>query len=291
MKVIDTTLFSQDFNTLEIRFHELWDVVDLFLVCESNFSFAGRPKQLYLETSRGFKAKYESKLLLVPYVIRSPHKNPWMNEMLQRQHLTRQIRKLGLKDSDLILHSDCDEIPKASIVSKYVGRKANVLLEFRNYTYYLNLRNGFYARGRIINRKDFISIQHLRRDIYLHNLNSQRDIWFPIIRTPEFWITRSRFLRLPEVVWRPPRLTFERDAGWHFNNLLSPEEILNKINWSAHQELNTETVANLQHIETSRLNHKELYKGAEFTVENIDSSYPEYVLDNMDKFANLIAPK
>jgi beta-1,4-mannosyl-glycoprotein beta-1,4-N-acetylglucosaminyltransferase len=290
LAVFDTTLFSQDFKTLEIRLEELWDVVDYFLVCESNFAFSGTPKPYFLADSISTFEKYKSKLILIRFARKVPHVNPWMNEMLQRQEITKYLRRFKLSKSDLIMHSDCDEIPrKETVLLATSQEKVNFLLEFRNYTYYLNLRNGVYARGRIIRADKFKSVQDLRRDIFLHNLASQRRYWLPIIRTPEYWTNKSKFLTIPQFVFKAPKLQLIRDAGWHFNNLLTPEEILNKVKWSAHQDLNTPDIANIDHITDSINSKKELYRGTNFQIEEVEEFMPEYVLNNLTKFQSLIA--
>jgi beta-1,4-mannosyl-glycoprotein beta-1,4-N-acetylglucosaminyltransferase len=290
LAVFDTTLFSQDFKTLEIRLEELWDVVDYFLICESNFAFSGAPKPYFLSESISAFEKYKSKLILIRFDRRVPNANPWMNEMLQRQEITKYLHQFKLSKSDFIMHSDCDEIPrKETVILARSQKEVNFLLEFRNYTYYLNLRNGVYARGRIISANKFKSVQNLRRDIFLHNLAGQRRYWLPFIRTPEYWTNKSKFLNVPQFVFRAPKLQLIQDAGWHFNNLLTPEEILNKVQWSAHQELNTPDIANIDHITNSIKNKRELYRGVNFQIEDVEEFMPTFIRENPMKFKSLIA--
>ena len=46
-KVWDATLSNLEVDILEIRLRELWDVVDYFIIVESNLTFTGKPKDLH----------------------------------------------------------------------------------------------------------------------------------------------------------------------------------------------------------------------------------------------------
>ena len=129
----------------------------------------------------------------------------------------------------------------------------------------------------------------MRRDIYLYNLGTRISVNKPLIKVPDSWTTRYRLNSLPQLIFKKPNLEYIEDAGWHFNNLLSPHEILNKINWSSHQELNSENIADLKHILNSIVDRREVYRGTSFIVENDFESLPRIVRENPKEFKNLIA--
>ena len=56
--VIDTTLFYKDFDTLAIRLAELFDVVDMFVICESKFDHRGKKKELYLTNNLNIHSQF-----------------------------------------------------------------------------------------------------------------------------------------------------------------------------------------------------------------------------------------
>ncbi|KAG0062765.1 hypothetical protein BGZ92_006117, partial [Podila epicladia] len=62
-KVYDTLIFSVELDMLEIRLHELWDVVDHFIIMEANVTFTGLPKELTFAKNRKRFAFAESKII------------------------------------------------------------------------------------------------------------------------------------------------------------------------------------------------------------------------------------
>lgn len=286
-KIIDTTLFSNDFRVLQLRLEELWDVVDEFVVCESNYSFSGKQKPLYLSEAKQFISPYSSKLRIVRYNLARPNKIPWINEMSQRAFINTYLRKRGISFSDTITHSDCDEIPKSEVLKCRRDYGENLLLELRNYTFLLNLRSGFYTRARVVLAKHFRGIEFLRRDIFLHELKIT-GFRRPFIRVPVYWSTSKRFHGIPRYI-RYPKLKLVRDAGWHFNNLMTPEEIQAKIGWSSHTELANSTTLDLRHISDSIANGTDVYRpGIKFHREEL-RYLPRTVSDDLDRWKNFIA--
>ncbi|CAF1368919.1 unnamed protein product, partial [Rotaria magnacalcarata] len=51
---------------LEIRLYELYDHVTLFLIAESNQTFSGKSKQLYLKDNWSRFSRYHNKIRRVP---------------------------------------------------------------------------------------------------------------------------------------------------------------------------------------------------------------------------------
>jgi len=46
-KLVDAILFFNELDLVELRFEELYDSVDYFLVVESTKTFTGKPKRLF----------------------------------------------------------------------------------------------------------------------------------------------------------------------------------------------------------------------------------------------------
>lgn len=286
-KVIDTTIFSNDFPALELRIEELWDSVDEIVVCEGNYSFSGKPKPLFLSDNASFQSKYSPKLKVVRYFVRKPRRNPWINEMSQRAFLNNYLRKRGIGHFDTVAHSDCDEIPKGEILSNQKQYGDNLLLQLRNYTFHLNLRNGFYSRARVVLGKHFKGIEKLRQDIFLHELRAT-GFKRPFIRIPTYWSTDPYLYKLPRFV-RYPQLTVVNDAGWHFNNLMNAEDIQTKMKWSSHTELATQETLDLKHISKSMEQATDVYRSdVKFHREEIEFM-PRVVRDNQEKWAKFLS--
>jgi beta-1,4-mannosyl-glycoprotein beta-1,4-N-acetylglucosaminyltransferase len=287
--VIDLTLFSEDFTALEIRLNELWSSVDLFLICESNFSFSGIRKPLYLSENIDRFSSFQDRIRIVKFEVEEPKSNPWAQEAWQRLFLSEALHGLKPSKRDLIISSDCDEIPRASIIQKLSELSetddVNSLLVLRNFTSFLNVSTGFYRRGRVVSYKSFKSAQQLRQDIYVFDNWSVRRSRLPIMRIPVYFRNRpSNFL--PELAFRKPKLSVLSDAGWHFNHLMRDSSLSRKVSFSSHTEL----VGNTPQEDIVRaINEgKDLYGLQTTELVEIDDSYPSFVKENIVHFERFI---
>jgi beta-1,4-mannosyl-glycoprotein beta-1,4-N-acetylglucosaminyltransferase len=285
---IDTTIFAADWPALEIRINELWEYVDVFVVCESNFTHSGYRKELLLSDNKEFISRYSPKLRVLKHVTKEPHKNARIQEQRQRQFITNYLKSIDLKKDDRIIHSDCDEIISPETIAQSRKLGSDLLVQLRNYTYFLNLRNGFWNRGRIVSGEKFISIQHMRRDIFLYELSQYRKSWIPFVRVPDFWTTKEKFLGIPQFVGSTPDLQLVEDSGWHFNNLMSNEGIARKIWWSSHVELANVERSDLNRISLARAEFVDVYHGEKFEVETEKNLLPNYVKRNIDQWKDYL---
>jgi hypothetical protein len=128
---------------------ELGDTADLILVSESRFSHSGRIKPLYLENNLDFVGKYRDKVILVNPEPEKSFKNPRFQEIYQREAITKYIFSNNLASGNFIIHSDCDEIPRAAVIRDLMDRSntGSYLLELNNYANALNLSDGKWQRG------------------------------------------------------------------------------------------------------------------------------------------------
>ena len=81
-----------------------------------------------------------------------------------------------------------------------------------------------------------------------------------------------------------------KNAGWHFNNLMSPEDISLKLRTFAHKEFSGDEFSSVEIIK-DKINKKiDLFnRGHTYKAINIDNNFPKYILDNLEKFKNYIA--
>lgn len=282
--LIDTFPFNKDFNALEIRYQELKNTVDLFVASEASFTHSGLPKALHLTNASEVRKLMGNQLVVLSSEKKAFTRNPRTREMLQRQQITKFLKTLNLSSSDLISHSDCDEIPRASVLESLKNSKetVDVILELDNYANYLNTKDGLWPRGRVQSYGTFRSIQHMRADIFIQKAAIHRRHKMPIIRLTDFWSSkRFPFNRLPEVV-RFNNLQVIPQGGWHFNNLISECEIVNKIESSCHVEWNTEEVR-LRAVAHYK-NAADIYTGKKHEIVAIDSSFPVCILNNLKRW-------
>ncbi|KAI2800482.1 hypothetical protein BLOT_011867 [Blomia tropicalis] len=119
-KVIDSVIFSIELDLLELRLRELWNVVDRFLVLETDRTFSGKPKPLILKTHLETRFAWARSKLSVKYVINKLRvlkngESPFVNEITMRKEMDRFVRSEAI-DGDLIIVSDVDEIPRANTI-------------------------------------------------------------------------------------------------------------------------------------------------------------------------------
>jgi beta-1,4-mannosyl-glycoprotein beta-1,4-N-acetylglucosaminyltransferase len=286
--IIDTFPFNKDFNALEIRYEELRETVDLFVASEASYTHSGLSKELYLTNASELRTKMGAQLVVLASTKKPFTSNSRTREMLQRQRITSYLRTLNLSDSDLIIHSDCDEIPRATILKQLKSQKApvDVILELDNYANYLNAKDGVWQRGRVQSFSRFHSIQHMRADIFIYNAEKHRRHRLPFMRLTDFWSSkRYPFNALPEFI-KINELKILENSGWHFNNLIDESEIIQKIESSSHVEWNTEEIRS-----NAIKNYKsacDIYTGVKHQIVTIDQNYPRFVFENLDRWKPLI---
>ena len=80
-----------------------------------------------------------------------------------------------------------------------------------------------------------------------------------------------------------------QDAGWHFNNIMSPEEISLKLKTFAHSEFSTEKYSSVDLIKKKIENKEDLFeRGHKYKFVELDKKFPKYILENKEKFNEFI---
>ena len=292
MQVIDTFPFNKDFMTLEIRLNELWDTVDKFIIVESKYSHTGEVKPLYLKESIHLFDKYKEKIILISNIKNFKTKNPRVREAYQRKLIDFEINKLMLEPNDLVIHSDCDEIPKATAIKqiKYNYKKGNFILELDGYSYYLNTYTGKWARCTVTSYDKFKGVLRARQNIFISQAIYQQRIKVPLIRVPDYWITNLGILRFFPIIKYNPNLILIKNAGWHFNNLFLVNDLMSKLKFSSHTELMTkeEKYLDVNYIQNMRSESRDFQTGNKLKKVEIDDSFPLYVTNNIRKYQDFI---
>jgi len=146
-RIFDAFLVSTELDLLEIRLHELIDVVDFFLILEATRSFSGdlRPTLDFAEARadpydhRFAFAEHKIRYTLVDDLVPSPFPSPFTNEATMRNHMETLLLQSGVKEGDIVLMSDVDEIPSARTVQLLQacgeGWPSPLHLNMRNYRF------------------------------------------------------------------------------------------------------------------------------------------------------------
>jgi glycogen(starch) synthase len=253
-RVFDCFTFFNELDTLEIRLEELADVVDSFVLVEAPRTFSGQPKRLFFAEHRDRFARFSRKIVhVVVEDLPVSARSAWERESWQRNAI---VRGLGdARPEDLVLISDVDEIPRASLVRAFDGEGAG--FEQTSFYYALNCRN---LRG----------------------------------QEPRAWsvILRRRDLRTPqEARERRFELPLLRDGGWHFSYLGGADAIRSKIQAFSHQELNVEEFADVTKIAQRIASGRDLYErpGMQWAFVPIDATFPRCVAEEPGRWRYLIA--
>jgi len=293
MRIIDTFPFNKDFTTLEIRLNELWNVVDKFIIVESKYSHTGEIKPLYLKESLHLFDKYKDKIILISNIKNFKTRNPRVKEAYQRKLIDSEIKSLALQPNDLIIHSDCDEIPRATTIKEIKSnyKSGNFLLELNGYSYYINAYTGKWARCTVTSYDKFRGVLYARQNIFMSQATKQQRIKVPLIRVPDYWIIHLGILRFFPTIKYNPNLILIKDAGWHFNNLFSVNDLMSKLKFSSHVELmrSEKKYLDISYIQKMRNESRDYQTGSKLKKVEIDSSFPIYILNNIRNYKDYIA--
>lgn len=213
MKIIDTFHFHNELKMLKLKLEESFDFVDYFIIVESNKTFSGNSKPLFFENHKQEYKKYLSKIIHLT-IQEFPSLTPWQSEHFQRNKAIDAINKLKLKDNDLIIVSDVDEIFNQNVIKeiKQTGISEPSCFELTQYYYNFNCK-GFGQETYTYPSKIFT-----RSDLRQHNdtLQSMRN-------------KRGPNNEMINVI---------KNGGWHLSFFGDADYIRNKIQSYAHQEFN-----------------------------------------------------
>jgi beta-1,4-mannosyl-glycoprotein beta-1,4-N-acetylglucosaminyltransferase len=248
--IYDCFLFFDELELLDIRLNYLDPIIDRFVIVESTKTFSLRDKPLVFQQNR---EKFSKFLRKIEYVIVDDFSSPntWDNERYQRDCIIRGLK--GAQSDDIILLSDCDEIPR---IESFRFSSLNGIVGFNQRIYY------YYLNGLLnipwVGTKAF-SLETLRRE----SASKIRDTFLT-----------STFI----------------DAGWHFSFLGTPERIARKIRAFSHQELNKPEFTDLEKIKQRMQKLEDVFSRSHISMSyvTIDSSYPDYILKNLERFKHLI---
>jgi hypothetical protein len=110
MNIYDGFMINDELDILELRLTELWDVVDVFVIVESPFTFTQKPKPMYFRENFKRFEKWESKIRAI-----SPPNDKYLwAEYPFNNFWQRGLIAFGFEDAmvgDFLMVSDIDEIP------------------------------------------------------------------------------------------------------------------------------------------------------------------------------------
>ena len=264
-KIYDCITFFDNNFMFNLRYNVLKDYVDYFIVCESKFDHRGNPKNINF-----FKSEEYDYTKVKHFILDKPfpkNTNIWENQAIQREFL---LKSTNFADhEDYIFFSDPDEIPKPEVLVNFNLKKKYGIFMQKCFNYKFNLFNHYespWEGTRVCKKKNLKSIDFMRQKIKSKNLNYS-------------------FLRFD----KEKSIQKFNNAGWHFNNILSPKEISLKLKTFAHSQFADEKFSSLQTIEINIENRMDLFgRGQKYKKVEIDNTFPSYFINNTDKFKKFI---
>lgn len=255
--IYDCFLFFNEFEVLELRLAELQSAVDQFVLVEGAKTFSGEEKPLHFAQNRERFAKYLNKIRHVIVEEMPPNSHSaWDVEAYQRNAILRGLEEAA--PNDLIVISDVDEIPRATVLSSFSGHLA--ALELDSFYYTLNCKNlaAKWVGPVLVKREILTSPEQIR------------------MRGRRYWDEN-----IPVIA----------NAGWHFSFLQNPEGIRQKIEAFAHQEYNNPVFTTLEQLRERTQFGLDIFGRRDhyWCVVPIDESFPRYLRENPRRFRDLVS--
>jgi len=283
-KIYDSFLFFNELELLEIRMNILNDVVDYFVIVESTKTFSSKAKELIYQKNENLYNKFQDKIIhvviddtpdnflyinyidspksegeilknkILKYVDESSGwdrtETQWGIETFQRESIIRGL--INCKDEDIILVSDVDEIPNPLEISILRESPEGVFNFNQNmYYYYLNVlkeRNWSGSKACTWGKLKNISLNSLRQNKH----------------------TTSTI----------------HNGGWHFSFIGGESRVIEKLEAYAHQEYNTSYYK--ENVKNNMESNMDPFFRGGLQIVPIDSSYPKYIMENLDKLGSLV---
>jgi hypothetical protein len=271
MKIYDCFTFYNELDLLELRFEELYDHVDHFVLVEANRTFQNNLKPFYFGENQHRFSQYMDKVIHIQVDDMPTDTDAWGREAYQRNSIARGV--VDADDNDIVIVSDLDEIIRSETVDKLRNDTQTAIWGFRmplfyfKFNYMLTTTDSVYTTWAMACRKKLLqSAEDLRRNRF--SLNS-------------FGLHYNQNgIRMME------------HAGWQFSYLGDTEFAKSKIRSFAHVETNRPDVLDSLDVERSVANGDGLGPSPveRFIPVRIDSYMPKSIQKNLNKYAASIVP-
>jgi beta-1,4-mannosyl-glycoprotein beta-1,4-N-acetylglucosaminyltransferase len=244
-------MFFNELDMLDLRLHE-HTYVDKFVIVEGTKTFSGLDKELYFDNNKHLFKEFEDKIIHLVVDDMPIEGSAWDRE----RHTLNAIKRLRIKDDDIVLIGAVDEIIK----KVYPGLNR---YKTKLFYYYFNH-----------------AVVHL----------DGKPVWNEVVCSVD-GATLSKysvFEILNERLKNVLDFTVRERGGWHFSCVGSPDFIRQKIESWSHQEFNTEEMKSS--VERKIKEHKYLFGDDQFKIVRVDldNSFPKYLSNNKERFKEYI---
>lgn len=284
-RIYDCFCYFNEDHILELRFETLWDYVDYFVISEASYTHAGNDRKLNFDPIR-FK-KYASKIRYLPLNNKPAGPNNfWKNENFIRNNLANGL--YDAKKDDLILISDLDEIPNPKKISLYNTDYIRGDFEQKYYSYYLNN----YWIGDVDDTGALISKSNIWRGTKVTTFKYFMNFFNANPTSVRSYKSSGIFRSIKRAWFRKFKVQSIKEGGWHFTWVFSIEDLVKKMESTAHQEFNVienKDPATLTQIINSGRDFNKPF--ARYVLQELDETFPEYLLNNQTRFKSYLGVK
>lgn len=280
--IYDCFNFFNELEILELRLNILYEYVDYFIIAESTVTHSGKEKKFYFEENKDKFSKFSDKIISYKiydtpntfynlpetedeelnkiYNYIKIQKNrfdiytqpDYGRDFYQKESIRRALLKCC--DDDIIIYSDADEIPNPKVISNInnLNLDKNIYKLNQNmYMYYINmLKEKNWYGSRIFKYKNM-------KNLSLNELRGDNSISLPI-----------------------------ENGGWHFSFMGGKEMVKTKLTSYSARDLANQYV--LSSIDSNMQNNIDPFFRSNLTLTEIDNSYPEYIINNLEKYKHMI---
>ena len=251
--VIDTFLFFNEKELLELRLKYLNSVVDYFVIIEADITHQGRKKPWNLEKHlENNLAEFKDKIVYVKKIIdvdkifkeenlseKDSKLKSWKIENYHRDSIKENLE--NFKDDDIVLISDLDEIPSIEkiLFLKTCELKKIQPVVFEQKLFHLNC--------------NYLTLTK----------------WFGTIAIQKVFLRKysPQFLRN-----NANQMSVFANAGWSFSSFGGKNRVIEKLEAFAHTEFNNNDFKDENHIELCTLFGGDFFKRGEKR-KKVDKSY------------------
>ncbi|THH33606.1 hypothetical protein EUX98_g598 [Antrodiella citrinella] len=273
LKVLDAVMMSSELDLLEVRMNELEEVVDFFLIIESNATFTGLEKETYFANNKERFGKFADRIVyrfLPGYPLKSGE-TAWDVERRTRDAMSDLIRESVFRFSPqtqtLVIMADLDEIPARHTVAllKECDFGKSIHLQFRNYLYsfewYLGLSSW----------RASIMLWDPKTSFYRHSKSGER------ILADSGWHCSYCFRTIKEYAVKMKGFSHSDRIGGRIN-LLDPSRIQDVVC----------TGKDIFGMLPEAYSYKDLFSQMSLTPLKSAVGLPRYLLENANKFSFLL---
>ncbi len=265
MAIYDCFQYFNEDHMVDLRLNILNKHVDYFIISESTKTHQGKNKEINFDVKKFSKFKDKIRFVVADYKNEINFKKHTGGESPVEQHQRNSLIN-GLKNAsseDLIILSDSDEIPDLRKLPEINSKKKFIAFSQKMFMYKLNLQN--------INESNWIGSKITK----FKNIKSMQELRNLKFKDYPFW----RIDKLNQQIIK---------GGWHFSFLQTPEQILEKIKSFSHGEYDNQNLSSKE-IEGKILKNEDIFeRGTKLEKIDIDKSYPDYIINNKNKFSDWI---